>query len=483
MPTLVAQPDKHPYCTPFPPKQSYKHFQAGSKSTLQATGTYKTTHPIKLASPGLPLQHSTEQCIASMKPSLLGKEHASENKPVAQVPPSADANPLRDVCQQSFVSDRTTPNVRKILDYLSKPTLHVSRKEFHGVGAREFRLIERMVGDTARVSKPRLAYDYNTHILIANMPTVLHEASFNHVMVFVGKFINDLPYDDDVIDPMIQMAWSLKTANGSVVPDMVVTVNAVEEPTRVLIPFVGECALSETDEHIFGKAEDIILAHPEVICMVVVLVREAADYAAPSPDSTASKTLCDPKSLTLEEFLDLRTTPRSIGEPIVMADHTWCHLSSVEYFVWVKRDDGSPINIRSQDPADMAYGTLVPEIAMDAVTEMFERGLTKMKDYFVDFQKRLESSLDCAVLAEARVELHTKWRLAFKRFLNASDVTAHKRYLAWHGGNFGEEGSDSSYVDSEQADEEEKPVTVSTSDRKRASTAPLPCSRFKIQKS
>ncbi|KAG2028410.1 hypothetical protein BDR03DRAFT_988476, partial [Suillus americanus] len=229
---------------------SYKHFQAGSKPTPQATGTHKTRHSIKLASPGVPLERSTEQCIASMRPSLLEKGDASENKPVAQVPP-ADASPLRNVCQQSFFSDRMTPNVRKILDYLSKPTLNVSRMEFHDVGAQEFRLIERMVGETARVStKPRqviasncfgLAYDYNTHILITNMPTVLHEASFNHVKVSVRDCIRNLPYDCDVIDPMIQMTWSLEIASGSVVPDMVITLNAVDGPTEVvLIPFVGE---------------------------------------------------------------------------------------------------------------------------------------------------------------------------------------------------------------------------------------------------
>ncbi|KAG2030496.1 hypothetical protein BDR03DRAFT_987043 [Suillus americanus] len=384
-----------------------------------------------------------------MKPSLPGNEDASENKPVAQVPTSADASPLHDVCQQSFVSDRTTSNVHKILDYLSKPTLHISRMEFHGVGAREFRLIEHIVGEMARVStKPR-------QVTASNCFSILQPCED-----FVGDYIRDLPYDHNIIDPMIQMAWSLKIAEGSVIPDMLITVNAVEGPTQVvLIPFIGECALSETDKHVFGKAEDIILAHLEVICVVVVLVREAAVYAAPRPDSTASKTLCDSKPLTLKEFLDLRTMPRSFGEPVMIADHTWCHLSLVEYFVW----------------------TLVPEIAMDAVTDMLERGLTKMKDYFVDFQKSL-SGLDGAALAEARVESHTNWRLASKRIMSASDVTAHKRYLAWHSG-FGTESDDPPYVDSEQADEEENPVIISITERKRASTSTLPCSRFKVQKS
>ncbi|KAG1849456.1 hypothetical protein DFJ58DRAFT_729536 [Suillus subalutaceus] len=162
-------------------------------------------------------------------------------------------------------------------------------------------------------------------------------------------------------------------------PDMAITVTAVEGPTEVvLIPFIVECALSETDEHVFEKAEDIILAYPDVICIAVVLVHEAREYATPDYcDSTVPTALCgstdsDPKPLTLKQFINLHTTLRSFGEPTIISDNTWCHLSSVEYFVWVKKDDGSLIDVHSQDPEDMAYGIVMPEIDMDTVTEMLE---------------------------------------------------------------------------------------------------------------
>ncbi|KAG1851406.1 hypothetical protein F4604DRAFT_1686898 [Suillus subluteus] len=354
MSTLVAQPDKNLYSIPFPPKHSYRHHETRSNST-QAT-THKATQFIKPASPGLPSGPGTEQDVISNKLSLLGKEEASENKPVIQpeVSASSDASPLHDVCQQSFVSDRTTCNVRKVLNYLSKPTLHMSHMAMLNLSR-------------------RLAYDYNMHVLIVNMPTVLHQVSFNDVKIFVSDFIHDLPYDPKIICPMLDTSLMLEIADGSVMPDMAITVTAVEGPTEVvLIPFVAECALSETDEHVFEKAEDIILAYPDVICIAVVLVHEAREYAAPDyRDSTVPTALCggtdsDPKPLTLKQFINLRTMPRSFG------DHTWCHLSSVEYFVWVKRDDGSPIDIHSQDPGDMAYGIVMPEIDMDAVMEMLE---------------------------------------------------------------------------------------------------------------
>lgn len=146
MHTLVPQLDKNLYSTPFSPKYPYGHRETE-------------------ASPG-----------------------------------------LRDACQQSFVSDCTTLNVCKVLNYLSKPTLHKSRMEFHGIEAREFGLIEEIAGETAQVSiKTRLDYYYKSHVLIVNIPIVLHDATFDILRVFIDHSINGLPYDPDVISPMIHM--------------------------------------------------------------------------------------------------------------------------------------------------------------------------------------------------------------------------------------------------------------------------------------
>jgi hypothetical protein len=108
--------------------------------------------------------------------------------------------------------------------------------------------------------------------------------------------------------------------------------------------------------------------------------------------------------------------------------------------------------------------------------------LTKIKDLFVNFQKELEPSLDCTALAEAMVNAQTDWRLASKQIMGACDITAHRCYVAWHNVCF-TKSDDSSYMDSEQADSEEEPGIISTSEHKRANTSTLPGSRFKIQKS
>ncbi|KAG2107881.1 hypothetical protein DEU56DRAFT_920533 [Suillus clintonianus] len=231
----------------------------------------------------------------------------------------------------------------------------------------------------------------------------------------------------------------------------------------VLVPFLAECALSEKDEHVFGKVEKVVLARPDIKCAVVVLVREDTDYAAPDDDSIASTVLrggtsSDPRLLTQEDFLNLRTT----------------HVHS---------GDDAPINVRSKDPAHTAYGTLVPTV-MDSVTNMLDKGLTKIKDSIVTLQQKLAPDLDFTVLAETPIQSFFDWSRASRRILTAAEITAYDRYCEWHVKLFGESDSESSYAPSEQTDDsvEEEMADAQGSKRKRASTSDLPSSRFKIPK-
>ncbi|KAG1786400.1 uncharacterized protein HD556DRAFT_1313538 [Suillus plorans] len=322
------------------------------------------------------------------------------------------------------------------------------------------------------------------------MPTVLHETSFDDLKDLIGDVIKALPYDRDIISPKIHMGQSLDTKDRWIIPDMTISVTALEGPTEVvLIPFYGECSLTETDEHVFEKVEDVIAMHPDLICVVVVLVREATKYAALVAGSTASNALYnetdnEPQPLSLKSFINLRTTPRSFGEPIMVAGHTWCHVASVEYFVWVRKDE-TPIDIRSNDPADMVYGILVPMIDMNAVTQMLERGLTKIKESFLTFQEQIEPDLDFTTLAEARIITLSdwNWKSASKCLNSASDTTAHKHYLKWYKALFvTEEGDNASYVDLQEVYEGNQ-VIAEGSERKHAlPSSKLPTSRFKIPK-
>jgi hypothetical protein len=196
------------------------------------------------------------------------------------------------------------------------------------------------------------------------MPSALHEEFFDHLKDCFTHSIGTLPYDRDAITARVSMNTSMRLKTRSVTPDMVIKITPVRGPRKlVLTSALGECALSETREEVFNKVEDEIEVHPEVDLAVIVVVNEATPYACPAQDSVAWKTLRNgegdnPSPLSLESFTDLQSTPRTSDHPltVTVAGHDWCHIQSVEYFVWTKGDDGSPIDVRNESPEYMAYG-------------------------------------------------------------------------------------------------------------------------------
>jgi hypothetical protein len=207
----------------------------------------------------------------------------------------------------------------------------------------------------------RLSYDYNKRLLIVDMPSVLHERFFDHLKDAMAAYFLFLPYDRELISPFLSMNYPLKLRDRLVTPDLTMTLTAVEEaPKQVLVPCVGECALSENREHVFTKVEDEVIAHPEVVLAIIVIIDEAIQYKCPKDISTASISLRNgrdnPQPLPLADFLQLRSTPREFNQPIRIADHDWAHLASVECYVWVKGVNQARIDVRNTNPQFMAHG-------------------------------------------------------------------------------------------------------------------------------
>lgn len=199
------------------------------------------------------------------------------------------------------------------------------------------------------------------------MPTVLHESFYDDLKKSFTLAIEGLPYDRMIIRPQIHMNFPLQLSHKSVTPDIAISLTATQGPTKViLIPYVGETALTEEWNHVFKKVEAMIARHPEIVLASIVLVRKAKRYnCPPDGESTASETLHNytdpdhlkkPEPLSLESFITERSTPREFNEPLKVADHTWCHVQSVEYFLWFKGDKKKPIDMRNGKAEHRAYG-------------------------------------------------------------------------------------------------------------------------------
>jgi hypothetical protein len=211
-------------------------------------------------------------------------------------------------------------------------------------------------------SANRLTYDYNELVLIVDMPSNLHEELFDYFKECLTLAIASIPYDRKIICPRISMNYRLKIEGKTVTPDLTVTIAATLGPMEsVVVSGLGECALSENKVHVFTKMRKEVTAHPEVDFAIIALIKEAMPYECPIPDSTTFKTLiseddADHDPLSLRAFIRQRSTPRQFNNPIKVAEHNWCQVESVEYFVWTKGVNGTPINIDDRDPQRMAYG-------------------------------------------------------------------------------------------------------------------------------
>ncbi|KAG1771341.1 hypothetical protein EV702DRAFT_1048973 [Suillus placidus] len=432
--TLVAHTGRSSYYTPLV-SNPYRRYQTRSNSsTTQATlghaGSDCNCNSSQYTGVSLPQLENANVGRMHINTSLVVEEEMHKDEPVETIPSTGTADPLRDDTQHHSLDSETFPsNVTKVLRCLTEPTTGKSRMEFQGVRAQEFELVELMVGEQKRVlTKPRLSYNYNERVLTIDMPSTLHEESFDHLKDCLTLAIAALPYDRDAITTRISMNSPMQLKNKSVIPDMTIKITPVKGPRkRVVTSGIGECALSETKEDVFDKVESEIEAHPEADLAVIVVISEVISYASPEPDSTAWKALRngendDPSPLPLDSFLDQRSMPQSLDYPLTVADHDWCHIQSVEYFIWTKGDDGSPINVRNESPEYMAYGTLLPTVNMDAVTAKLEVGLHKIRDSILAVSQMISPLLDHSVLQAAEITLPIRWHVAAEDVLGAADV-------------------------------------------------------------
>ncbi|KAG1791060.1 uncharacterized protein HD556DRAFT_1310164 [Suillus plorans] len=423
MPALVAPADNSSYCTPVIPSPGRRH-QIKGFVDVQAS-----------RSPALKLIPNKSMASKLLPPSKISK------KPSVKTP-----LPVEEQAQGE-------KPFKVALDAVADTVMVQCPFQGQVFTSRESGRL---------VMKPRLTYDYNKLTLSIDMPTAIHEELFDCLKEHLTLAIANMPYNCRAICPRIHMNYSLEVPSKSVTSDMAIS-------------GLGECAFSEDREHVFDKMETEIEAHPEVDFAVIVLIHESASFASPLPNSTASNILptgdaaADLQPLYMKSFILQRSTPRQFDQPLTVADHNWCQVGSVQYFVWIKGANGAPINVHDNNPLLM---TLAPTVNMGAVTAMLETGLRRMRDSMVSLTLEIDNDADCSALQAANPTLPIEWDLGMSGILSAIDTTAYQRYLSWSVGV--KRPNDSLYTPSDRDDTQQplatRPHTRSMA-RKVASTS------------
>lgn len=220
------------------------------------------------------------------------------------------------------------------------------------------------------------------------------------------------------------------------VPDMAIQTDIlmdvlITSPETLVI---GECAFAQDTDSVLRKIKHEIAGQPEVLMVILVVIDEHQPCRSPERMSEAwqmlrQETSCRSASL----FASLEgDAAQSYDEPVVIAGHTWCHLGSVRFHIWVRGNE--PIHIDDDDDDDdidlHACGTLLPNRDMDAVDTMIENGMMNMRDSIAIVCQRVAPGSEVAALQDTVVDFG--WdRLLIQLNFGVTE-TAYYRYRPWY---------------------------------------------------
>ena len=198
--------------------------------------------------------------------------------------------------------------------------------------------------------------------MTVELPTAVHEAPFDYLKKAFEKVLDNIPCDEDNVLMCLHMNREVFVAGSLLVPDMLMSLMAIQGGTfkAPWYLLVRECAFSEQKSHVVDKLKKYVWGFPHLMVVVMVVIDKVCSYKSPTRDSDAGEFFHNSKKvLSLDEFLSLHPTseePLHLNAPITVKGHTWCHISSVDYYVWVRQPGKSPINLDSTDAAHMAHG-------------------------------------------------------------------------------------------------------------------------------
>ncbi|KIJ18149.1 hypothetical protein PAXINDRAFT_9234 [Paxillus involutus ATCC 200175] len=341
-------------------------------------------------------------------------------------------------CSNTILRD--IARLSDVLRDISSPT-HDSFMEFTGLTQQEFEVLTRHL-EEPDTGEPRVTYRSDKLILV-EWPSAAHEAPMHALRDAITSMFPP-PYPVQFVELSVAPQYRIRSAKLTAVPDMVVAMTS-RRPTKARLPFIAECAFSQTRDSVFTKLRTEIAAHPEVVMVLIFMVHEEHD-APPEVHSGAwEKFRGDASPLSLEAFIAACDDMEDVFEgSVTAADHTWCDISSVDYYVWLRKEAAVPINIDDEDEY-YAHGTMPGNVHMDRVKALLNRGFELIKNSLASFCKEIDPDADCTLLEQSNVALPAKWGYFLRSLASAAEKTAYDRYIAWYQDSFMTE-SDEEYT-------------------------------------
>ncbi|KIK36182.1 hypothetical protein CY34DRAFT_16558 [Suillus luteus UH-Slu-Lm8-n1] len=298
----------------------------------------------------------------------------------------------------------------RVLSFVSQSNCETDCKVFQNITRADYDYIFCKIEDCP--ARPRLEYNCDTHTLVIEMPSPIHEA----IIKVISKSLEhlDLVLQDFIAEELLSSDTHTNlTVDGDTVkciPDILHMVATLTDPPIVINPVMGEVAVSQPRADLLQRLRDRLKEFRGIVLLFIAEVQERIHYTSPTESSQAWIKLQKKKLLTSDAFLSDRTGPRSLKNP---------------WTLWLKSTPG------------MRWKELFPNKSMDKVTRMIERGLSRMRDKYAELARKASPNVDVSALLEAHVTLPFTWDTMLSKLAFASMAMAYSRYKCWYMGSRG----------------------------------------------
>ncbi|KAG1867237.1 hypothetical protein DFJ58DRAFT_861492 [Suillus subalutaceus] len=232
---------------------------------------------------------------------------------------------------------------RDVLECIMEPDPEEESVEFFDVYYRVFSAVSKIM----ELNWHTVTSKTKDRILIESRSNI-HEAPFGFLGQEFFGFLLGFSHNQQALSSTLSMNFGLEFT----IPDM----------------SIWTVAMTRGHVGLLWKIKKEIADNAEVLMAIMMLRQETS---ARSPSS----------------FHSLQGDPaRSHDKHIVIAGHTWCHLASVRFHVWVRGDE--PINVDNDNNELLARGTLFPNQDMDEVEAMIKKGMKMTQDLSCYFLPR-----------------------------------------------------------------------------------------------
>ncbi|KAG1727003.1 hypothetical protein EDB19DRAFT_1914365 [Suillus lakei] len=231
------------------------------------------------------------------------------NKPTTNPSPRSESNPSNTSLLKHFtcwaaktnLNSTCSPSARRVYNKVFQFLEKESPSEFteiFSVRPEEYAVLEQFCKYSGL--KPRLTYIPSQHVLFIEMPSMLHEAPMAIIQSSFHDFFHDIPYPKR---RFINVNLLTNITNDSTIPDLRVSIqNIRDRQLTLIIPTIGETALSQHLTQLFIKLRQAVAANPALLMIIVAVVQELRLYCTPDKTSTAFKVLLNEPKHSWEVF-------------------------------------------------------------------------------------------------------------------------------------------------------------------------------------